>query len=379
MQKKAITLSTVQTVGSTRRMVAQGQTKTLQSATSGTRRLVSRRQSAQYPVRVPEFLPVASLQGAVRAHLTDFQSGTFSARTTEKKAHFLSLFVRFIEGSDFRECDSDAVKAFFAYLKNSHEDPKGRWGNGRASKPLRPATIETHYRVLSAFFNWLLKEEKVTDTPMRKMQKPQVPVDQIQPFSEEQMRALIQAAKKSRYPRRDSAIVLLFFDTGIRTAELCGIRLGDIDFAQKSLLILGKGNKKRIVFVVDEVMNTLRAYLEELAPLDEWSDDEHIFLSQRGVDAGQAMNRNAIYKLIRRLGKDAAIKNVRCSPHTLRHSYAITSLQEGLDVCTLQASLGHTSLKMTQRYLAISEADLKRAHESKSPVLALKRRKKNRS
>ncbi len=332
-------------------------------------------------MRVPEFLPVSQLRDAIRSHLTDFDSGTFSPRTTEKKAHFLSLFVRFLggddpEGSDYRVCDSEAVRAYFAYLKNSHEDPQGRWGNGRPAKPLRPATIETHFRVLGAFFNWLVKEEKVTDTPMRKVQKPKVPVDQIQPFSDEQMLALLKAAKSSRYPTRDFAIVMLFFDTGIRTAELCGIRLGDMDFTQKSIQIVGKGNKKRIVFLVNEVMNALLAYLQELAPLDKWNDDEHIFLSQRGLDAGQAMNRNAIYKLIRRLGRDAGIKNVRCSPHTIRHSYAITSLQEGLDVCTLQTSLGHTSLKMTQRYLAISDADLKRAHESKSPVMALKRRKR---
>lgn len=343
------------------------------------RRPKTERQRVVLSTRKADFLPANELERSIADHLLAFECGTFSKRTADKKLDNLRRFQWFIHKRGFAFCDVDALRAYFVYLNRSHEEPEGRWDNGRPAKPLRPATVDTHYRVLSTFFNWLVGEERIIASPMAKVTKPKVPDDRIQPFSVEQVEAILGAASRSRYPKRDYSIVSLFYDTGLRASELAGLRLGDINWEQRSLDVLGKGNKRRVVIASEPVMKALAAHLQQDGiPLDELSNEECLFVSQRGTQAGEPMNRNALYKLVRRLGKEAGIKNVRCSPHTFRHSYALASLQQGRDTFSLQRSLGHSSLKMTSRYVAQSDADLKRAHDLTSPMMALKKRKRER-
>lgn len=344
------------------------------------RRPKTERQQRGSSRRVSGVLAGKDVPAAIQSHLTDFAGGTVSPRTTEKKREFLGHFAWFIENQHCDWCNVETLRAYFAYLNQSHKEPGGRWNNGRPAKPLRPATVDTHYRVLCAFFNWLVREERIAESPMRKVAKSKVPDDHVEPLSDEQMEALLKAARNSRYPKRDYAIVALFYDTGIRASELAGLRVGDIEWQSKRLDILGKGNKKRPVYADDKVMQALTAHLQQDGEsLQDISDKEFVFVSQRGTNAGEPMNRNALYKLIKRLGKVAGIsRSTRCSPHTLRHSYAIASLRNGRDVYSLQRSLGHTTLKMTSRYVALSSADLKRAQEETSPLAALKKRGRGR-
>ena len=98
-----------------------------------------------------------------------------------------------------------------------------------------------------------------------------------------------------------------------------------------------------------------------------------LFLSDRGTVAGEGLTRHGLRFLVRRLAVAARVDGVRCSPRTFRHTFAIEFLRAGGNVFTLQQILGHTHLAMTQRYVAVAEADVVNQHRRFSPVERLKR------
>jgi integrase/recombinase XerD len=132
---------------------------------------------------------------------------------------------------------------------------------------------------------------------------------------------------------------------------------------------LGKGNKPRTIYFGRDTKKQLWRYLQT-RPVQ---DDEPLFLSMRGTLAGDPLTRAGLLQLIERLGKMAGIKGVRVSPHTFRHTQAVTFLNNGGNVFALQQLLGHEDLSMTRRYVAIADADLENQARRFSPVDSLKR------
>ena len=132
----------------------------------------------------------------------------------------------------------------------------------------------------------------------------------------------------------------------------------------RKCIVLGKGNKHRVVYFGRQTAKALWNYLRE----EDREPCSPVFLSDRGTKAGEPLTRAGLRQLIERLGKAANIEAVRCSPHTFRHTFAVTFLRNGGNVFSLQQILGHTSLQMTNRYVAVSQADLERQHRQFSPV-----------
>jgi integrase/recombinase XerC/integrase/recombinase XerD len=134
----------------------------------------------------------------------------------------------------------------------------------------------------------------------------------------------------------------------------------------KSNAVIGKGNKRRRLHLSPRTRRAV-ADADYLRQEGRESEDA-VFLSG---SSGDGLTVNGLGQLLRRLGKTAGITGVRCSPHTLRHTAAITALRAGMDVLTLQQMLGHSKLAMTSRYCAIAQADLARQHRQFSPVQAM--------
>ena len=110
----------------------------------------------------------------------------------------------------------------------------------------KPATASNRFRALQQFFKYLEEEDEVERSPMERMRRPVVPVEPVPVLSTEQLRALLSACEgKDFEPRRDTAVVRLFVDTGMRRAELLGLRVDDVDFDQDVALVMGKGRKPR--------------------------------------------------------------------------------------------------------------------------------------
>ena len=162
--------------------------------------------------------------------------------------------------------------------------------------------------------------------------------------------------------QRDRAILELLYATGIRVGELINIRLSDINFSERQIIILGKGNKERIVTFGDYCDDELRLYLDDGYRKLNVNSLEYIFLNNNGEKITERGIRYILDKLI----KKTSI-NKRISPHMLRHSFATHLLNEGCDLLTVQKLLGHESISATQVYTHVSIDRLKDVYFNSFP------------
>lgn len=270
------------------------------------------------------------------------------------------------------------LRAFLSYVKNGHTDPRGKWGDpipGRTRRSVKTvaakSTIHTYYSRLKTFFNWCIKQTYLSENPMARLDAPDTKRPRVLPFHVEQVRDLMAAARRGRNALRDEAILWMMFDTGVRASELCGIKRGELDMRLKRVKVFGKGGKERTIYFGLSTMHALWAYLRGF----ELADAEALFPLELGPHRGQPMTRRALHDIYARLGQEAKIEGVRCSPHTMRHSFAVEFLRAGGNLYTLMEILGHTAIKQTMIYVAIAEADMETAAKSFSPADKLRRGK----
>lgn len=306
---------------------------------------------------------VSELARHIEDWLINGQISQHSPTTIAARKLATEKFLWFFHEHGHSSCGVPELRRFFAYLNTGHEEPGGRWGNPHQTKPLRPITIQTFHRHLSTFFNWLVKEEIITSSLMERIPTVVARANQIQPFTDEQLRAILQAAKSSKHRRRDEALVYFLLDTGLRASEVCSLKMQDVDYAGYRCTVLGKGNKYRTAHFGRAASKILWQYLRE----DKREPSAPLFLADRGTRAGDPLTRSGLFQLIQRLGEKAGIQTTRCSPHTFRHTFAVQFLRNGGNTFTLKEMLGHTSLHMTNRYVALAQADIQNQHRQFSP------------
>jgi site-specific recombinase XerD len=289
-----------------------------------------------------------------------------SERTLYTRRDIVSKLLWFLRRKRCDDCGVMELRAFFAYLTTGHKEPGGRWGNPLMTKPVSPRTVKDYHCHLRTLFRWIVAEGGLPVSPMERIPVPTHREDQIETFTEEQIKALLSAAKRSRQRRRDEAIILFLMDTGVRSSELCGLCFHDVDLTLKKATVEGKGRKSRPVYFGKATTKALWTYLNTDGGRDE---NDPLFQSERG----EALTRSGLQQLIERLGKDAQINGVRCSPHTFRHYFSITFLRNGGNQFTLMQLLGHTNLTMTARYVKIAQADAERQARMFSPADSLKK------
>lgn len=313
-------------------------------------------------------LTLPELRYAVESWLLDSEA-RLSPKTTRDRRWLTDKLLWWLERDEASACGKRELQRFFVYVRTGHEEEGGRWGAGETS-PVRPQTAANYFRWLRTFFLFCVAEGYLEESPLRTMRPPSFQQDQVEPFTEEQIRELIAATKRSRQPKRDLALLLLLLDTGARAAEVCGLRLGDFDMHERTIRVLGKGNVHRTLHLT---ARTTRAIVDYLRTDGAREEDAPLFVSVGGHSAGDALTVNGLRQVVERLGDLSGIEGVRCSPHTFRHTFAVEFLRNGGDPLTLQSLYGHTSLEMTRKYVLFSQADRKRKHSQFSPVAKLKR------
>ncbi len=243
-----------------------------------------------------------------------------------------------------------------------------QWISDMRARKLAPASIKRRIACLKATFRWLEEEGWIASNPFHKFHTAiRVPKTLPRSLNRSEMRAIFkQAALEAQETNSISRLTLwlaleILFSTGVRIAELCDIRLYDVDLEIGIILIHGKGSRERLVYLVDSnVRALLEKYLKSrlVAP----AKTEHLLITGRYTPAKPDFIRRNLHELVHR----AKIKR-RITPHMIRHSTATHLLESGVDIRYVQKLLGHSSISTTEIYTHVSNASLHASLKKANP------------
>lgn len=213
---------------------------------------------------------------------------------------------------------------------------------------------------LRMWFRHLLKEKLFETDPTYNIELPKLSRPLPHDVSAAEIEALFAQPDLTRpLGRRDRAMLELLYATGLRVSELIGLKLGDLHKEMGFIRVMGKGSKERLVPVGRTALQFLDDYLQLARPkLARGLLSEALFLSNRG----RGMSRQQFFLLLKAYAKAAGIKK-EISPHQLRHSFATHLLNNGADLRSVQAMLGHADLATTQIYTHVTPERLKAIHK----------------
>jgi len=228
-------------------------------------------------------------------------------------------------------------------------------------------TIARKLSTLRSFFYYLERRGMGAGNPAADISTPRqgkyiptyLPVDEM-------FRLLEAPDKEKPLGLRDQAIIEVFYSCGIRVSELAGLNFSSIDFDQRLVRVLGKGNKERIVPIGRQALMAVKTYLEATLALRKktWGEREDgpLFLNFRG---GRLTTRS-IGRIVKRYSRECALMT-EITPHSLRHTYATHLLDGGADLRSVQELLGHVSLSTTQKYTHVSLDKLMEVYDKAHP------------
>jgi len=282
------------------------------------------------------------VQQAVAAFLRHIErERNASPHTIRAYAQDLEQFVDDLRGELGREprphdVDLLALRGFVARLYRS--------GMKRVSAARKLAALRT-------FLRYLCREGVLEQNPARLLQSPRGERLIPEHLEEGEMAALLSTPADDDAGLRARALLELLYSTGIRCAELVGLDVEAVDLDERTLRVLGKGRKERIVPFGRPAVEALRAWLparERMRPRSP-----AMFVNTRGGRLTDRSVRNILNTAVRQAAVDR-----HTSPHTLRHSFATHLLERGADLRAIQELLGHASLSTTQRYTHVNAKHL---------------------
>lgn len=313
-----------------------------------------------------------TLSQAVEGFLLDCAARRLSEHTVRDYSTTLRRFAGFVGGeAHLVDIDATMIRRFMAFLATPQP---GGGAVAKAARPLSKKTALNYHTGLSALWSWAVGEHLVERNVVREVDPPRPERTAIVPFSQADIKALLGACERTReYGRpgkracdnarptalRDKTLILLLLDTGMRASEVCGITARDVDLKNRRIWVMGKGDKERSLPISPETAKALWQYMSSRA-------EAKVSAPLFATIMGGPLERTALLALLKDLGEKAGVSD--CHPHRFRHTFAIVALRGGMNVYELQMALGHSSLEMVRRYLALAETDLQRAHEEASPV-----------
>ena len=298
------------------------------------------------------------LETMLEDYLLELKLRNYSERTIKSARNTNRLYFKWLR-SEFGIDEIEQIKKphIKAYLKYKQE------------QGLSSVYINGILKYMRMFFRYLVEEEYLDINPVAavKFQKEEKVI--IQSFMPEEVERMIKVYGTDTFlEARNRCIIAMLFDTGIRNFELCSIRCEDI--RSNSILIHGKGNKQRVVPISPFLRKCMNKYdMKRSKYIKERYQDEYYFLSQKG----KQLTIETVERIVRNCGEVAGVnKEIRCSPHTCRHTFAQLNIKNGLDVYSLSRLLGHENISITKRYLqSMTDADIIQNAVKTSPLMNL--------
>jgi len=226
-------------------------------------------------------------------------------------------------------------------------------------------TVRLHFAALRTFFRFLVERHGLKDNPLKQVQLPKLDKKLPVVLNPRQIDSLLTAPMKMEksdkapkwMPKRDAAILELFYSSGLRLAELARLDVSAIDPYNETVRVFGKGRKERIVPVGSLALEAIQQYRHAAAV-----NSGPLFINK----SRKRLSSRSVWLTLKRYLDHAGIPS-NISPHKLRHSFATHLLDAGADLRSVQTLLGHASLSTTQIYTHVTVERLKRAYDDAHP------------
>lgn len=274
----------------------------------------------------------------------------FSPLTVVSYKNDLIQFRNFLGAEDLdpKEIDLEAVRS---------------WEVSLMDRENLATTVTRKISTLHSFFKYAVKQGELQASPIRglKLPKKKKPLPLF--LKQSEMDSLIDDIDFGDGFRavRDKLILLMFYSTGVRRAELVGLRDQDIDFSLKAVRVTGKRNKQRIVPIGPELEKSIRNYL---SVRKETVGEMNGFFFVR--ENGEPLYPMLVYRMVTNRLSEVSTLTKR-SPHVLRHTFASAMLNNGAELNSVKELLGHSSLASTEVYTHISFEELKKSYKQAHP------------
>jgi len=290
----------------------------------------------------------------VRKHLESYLKhlGTerrLSPHTSSNYARDLRALADFMERgnlADWSRVDSQHVRVFAA---RAH------------AQGLNPRSVQRRLSAVRGFFNYLLRERVVTSNPAVDIRAPKAARRLPGTLDVDQINQLLDIPPEDPLAVRDKAIMELFYSSGLRLDELVGLDIAQLDLADRTVRVLGKGRKARVVPVGRKAVEALRTWLRERVALAD-TESTALFVGRNGARLKHRAIQLRIAYWARRKGLPSHVY-----PHLFRHSFATHLLESSKDLRGVQELLGHADISTTQVYTHLDFAHLARTYDASHP------------
>ncbi len=214
---------------------------------------------------------------------------------------------------------------------------------------LKNSTISRRISTLRTFYNYLVDENIVENNVFHNVKNPKLEKKLPNYLNYNEMEELLESIDISTTEGLEKRLLIeMFYSTGCRVSEMINVKISDIDFTNKTIRIMGKGSKERIVYFGDYASKYLDNYLSKV------KCDKYLFTNKKG----EKLTVNEVEQIVKDIMKHISIKT-HVTPHTLRHTFATHLLNNGADIRTVQELLGHANLSTTGIYTHVSSDRLK--------------------
>ena len=275
-----------------------------------------------------------------------------SLNTMEAYSRDLNRYLEFVEQAgikDIRGISPDNVISFLGNLK----------GAGLAT-----SSINRSLAAIRGFYKYLLTEKAVDENPVANIELARTWMHLPDTLSREETNLLLKMpGTQTPLAVRDTAMLELLYATGIRASELISLSMSSINWQAGYLIVVGKGNKERIVPIGRMAFDCLNRYVEgSRRNLSKGRSVNAIFLNRSGT----GLTRQGFWKIVKKYVRKAGLQK-KVYPHTFRHSFATHLLEGGADLRSVQMMLGHADISTTQIYTHVTRERLKEIHKKFHP------------